>query len=141
MKMRKIIIAAMAIVLALSVSVSASAGVLRASSYLSSYAAWLTPAGSGNVTIAFDVSATGLADSVGVTKIIVQKKQGTTWVDAKTYNSSTTSGMLASNCLFHCGTLNYGGVSGTQYRAVVTVYSKIGTGSDSKTITTSTITA
>jgi hypothetical protein len=49
--------------------------------------------------------------------------------------------MLASNILSHCGCVTYNGMSGSEHRAVVTVYAKIGSGSDSKTMTTGSVTA
>jgi hypothetical protein len=141
--MKRLTTGAVAAVLLLSLvaSVHASAGMLRASLYLSSYSAWATAKNNGNVQIDFDVAAKSLADKVGVTQIINQKKNGSSWNDVHTFSSNTTSGMLASNALFNCGDVTYAGTAGGEYRAVVTVYAKIGSGSDSKTVTTNSVTA
>jgi hypothetical protein len=139
MKKHAINVIAVAMLLSLTMSISASAGVLRASQYLSSYSVWTTATGSGHIKVDFDVSATGMADSVGVTKIVLQRKSGSSWTNVYTFNSSSTSGMLGSNRLFHCGDVTYNGTSGSEYRAVVTVYSKIGSGSDSREVTTNSV--
>jgi hypothetical protein len=114
---------------------------LRSSQYLSSYSAWVGATGSGNIKIHFDIRATSLADSVGAYKIIVQAKSGSNWTNAQTYWGSSTSGMLGSNCLLHLGDVTYSGTPGVEYRAIVTAYSKIGSGSDSSDVTTSSVIA
>jgi hypothetical protein len=134
-------VAAAVLLLSAAASVPASAGVLRASPCLSSYDAWATASGGGNVQIDFDVNAVSLADKVGVSQIVVQKKVGSSWTNVHTYSSATTISLLASNLISHCGDVTYAGTSGQQYRAVVTVYAKIGSISDSKTVTTNTVTA
>jgi hypothetical protein len=141
--MKRLAICAVSVVMFVSalITVPASAGVLRASLCLDSYSAWATATGGGNVQIDFDVSAVSLADKVGVTQIIIQRKSGSTWTNASTYSSTTTPNLLASNALFHCDDVTYGGTSGQQYRAIVTVYAKIGSDSDSKSVTTNTVTA
>jgi hypothetical protein len=141
--MKKLVISVVSAILLISMSaaIPASAGVLRASLYLDDYSAWAAATGGGQVRIDFDVTAVSLANSVGATQIVVQRKNGSSWTNVQTFNSSSTSGMLASNTLSHCGCVTYSGASGSEYRAVVTVYAKIGSGSDSKTVTTGSVTA
>jgi hypothetical protein len=112
-----------------------------ASSYLSQYSAWATSNGGGEIQIDFDVSATSIADSVGASKIIIQIKIGSSWTNVYTFNGTTSNGMLGSNCLFHCNDVTYQGSVGSEYRAVVTVYAKIGSGSDTRTINTGSVIA
>jgi hypothetical protein len=113
----------------------------HASSYLFQYSASVTAAGSGQVKIDFEVDAMSLADLVGATSIVVQKKNGSSWTNVQTYAGTTANSMLGSDCLSHCSSKTYSGTSGGEYRAVVTVYAKIGSGSDSKSVTTNSIIA
>jgi hypothetical protein len=139
-KLASVILSAVLLVSVLA-AVPASAGVLRASQYLASYSASLSAAGNGQVEIGFNVGAVSVADKVGALTIVVQKKVGSSWSDVQTFNGTVANGMLAANAISNCDEITYNGTSGQQYRAVVTAYAKIGSGSDSKPFTTGEITA
>ena len=141
MKKRTICMAAAAIILMFSVGVTASASMLRASQYLSSYSAWGSANGCGSVSFSFDVTATSLSDKVGATQVVIQRKSGSSWVTAQTYNSNTRASLLGSDCVSHGDTITYSGTSGQQYRAVVTCYAEKNGGSDSRTATSNMVTA
>lgn len=143
MKKQKISTVVMGIILSLvmlfNAGVSVSASEVKASDYLSSYTAYLTPLGNGEMDIHFKVFAVGLADQVGVTKIVVEQKIGGDWYPVRTYDSSNTTGLVGYNAFNHMGYITYTGSVLGEYRAQVTVYAKKGTGSDSRIITTSSV--
>jgi hypothetical protein len=141
MKKRIIVLTAVALLLTFTVGVTASAGLLRASQYLSSYSAWATANGNGSVTFSFDVTATMTSDQVGVSQIEVQRKDGSTWTSVYTYNSSNTTGLILTNCTSYIASITYNGTSGHDYRAIVTFYVQRNGGSDSGTRTTNSVTA
>ncbi|MDR1156845.1 MAG: hypothetical protein LBK75_00850 [Oscillospiraceae bacterium] len=130
----------MALVLSLITSIPASAAQLRASQYLSSYSAFASASG-GRITVEYSVFATGIADEVGASQIVIQRKNGSTWTSVKTFNRSSYPALIDEDCLFYLNTVTYDGTSGQQYRAVVTIYAKIGSGSSSYNYTTNTVTA
>jgi hypothetical protein len=142
MKKLKIGMTAATLLLAISLVMGASAlGSADASEELSSYSATMYADGGGIVTCEIDVSATGFADEVGATPIVIQRKSGSVWVTAQTFNSNAYSNLIGEDCLFHIGSVSHSGTPGQQYRAVVTVYARIGNGSASRTINTNTVTA
>jgi hypothetical protein len=142
MKKLKIGAAAIALLLAVSlISGVVALGAADASEELSSYSAVMYADGNGVVTCEFDVSATGVANEVGATQVVIQRKDGSSWVTAQTFTYSSTSGMIGTSCLFHIGSVSHSGTAAKQYRASVTVYARIGSGSTSRTFYTNTVTA
>lgn len=120
-------------------NVSASDNQTRASQYLSSYSASLATEEEGIISISFLVFATSVADKVGASKIVIQQKSSSSWSNVQTYDSDNMNDLLGYNCLFKDGKVTYSGVSGYQYRAIVTIYAEIGSGSDSRIVTTNTV--
>lgn len=111
----------------------------RASSYLSSYMAYIAPVGSGKVQIRFDVEGTGVMDKIGTTTIVLKEStNGTSFTTVKTFKVASYSSMLASNKVSYTSYVPYSGTAGRYYQAVVTVYAEKNGGSDSRVITTST---
>lgn len=113
----------------------------NASYYLSFYSATADTGKSGSVTVNFNVNATRVMDSVGASYIVVQEYSNGNWKGVGSYFGSTSNGMLASDTNSTVGFITYTGTAGKQYRALVTVYAGKGTGSDSRTVTTNTVTA
>ena len=111
----------------------------RSSAYILRTSALLR-AGASNGKIQLDYSITGrdTMDVLGVSKIVVYRSNGTVYA---TYNGSVANGLLQQNILTNSGTHTIYGVSGTTYYCKVTFYAGNSTGSDSKTITTGTVTA
>lgn len=144
---KKFIIKILTLIMALSLSyglicsASASNASINASDYLSIYSATAIADSNGRVSIWFDVNATRVMDLVGASNIVVQVNNNGVWSGVATYFGSSTNGMLASNTYSHVGKVTYQGTQGKQYRALVTVYASNSSGSDSRTVTTNTVTA
>jgi len=121
------------------VTASAAEIVPFASSTISNYTASAS-AGSeaGEIDIGYDISATDTADTLGISKIVIYKSNGTR---AATIYGSTTNGLLKSNVEKHKSIYTYSGTSGTYYYAVITFTSTIGSESDQRTFTTKTVKA
>lgn len=92
----------------------------------------------GEIKISYDVMANTKADKVGVSSIKIYKSDGTY---VTTITGTTGNGLLRTNASRHSSTYTYEGTSGVTYYAEVTVYAKIGSNSDSRTVTTDTVTA
>lgn len=112
----------------------------QASPTLSMYAVWLDPGyNRGELDITFDVTATGWADSLGVSYIEIYKASNDELVD--TIYGSTSNG-LKSTGFSYAYTYTYkGATSGVKYYAIVAVFAQIGTTFSSRTLTTRTVTA
>ncbi|NLO47807.1 MAG: hypothetical protein GX111_05745 [Clostridiales bacterium] len=113
----------------------------RASYYLDYYDAWATASSRHTVVISFDVDATGIMDVVGASYIVIQENNNGVWSGVASFFGSSTIGMLAYNTNSHTGSVSCTGTVGKQYRALVTIYAEDDSGSDSRTVTTSTVTA
>ena len=111
----------------------------QASPTLAKYAVWLKPGTkSGELRITFEVTATGMASSLGVSYIKIYKVGSSTPV---TIYGSTANGLKSSGSV-HAYTYSYTGATpGAQYYAVVAIFAQIGTTFDSRTLTTRTVTA
>lgn len=133
---------AILIVLSLLLSVcgiAAMAVEARASVTLLYYNAILTEGNSsGELEITYDVQANTRADKVGVSNVKIYKSDGSY---VTTINGSVNNGMLEEDTSRHRSSCFYNGTSGTYYYAVVTVTATIGSDSDSREITTSTVKA
>ena len=92
----------------------------------------------GEIKIFYDVQAKQIADSVGVSSIEIYKSDGTY---VTTITGSTSNGLIRSSASRHRSTYTYTGTSGTSYYAEVTVFAKIGSDYDSRTVTTATVKA
>jgi hypothetical protein len=139
----RILTVTMIFLFSISMTVSAFAATysLKASYYLDYYSVTADTGKSGNVIVKFDVNATRVMDSVGASYIVVQEYSNGTWKGVGSYFGSTSNGMLASDTNSTVGSITYIGTAGKQYRALVTVYAGSSAGSDSRTITTNTVTA
>ncbi|NLV23088.1 MAG: hypothetical protein GXY49_14100 [Syntrophomonadaceae bacterium] len=143
----KIRVRALAVLMALSLftgmmgSASAIDVSPKASDYLTYYWASAYTGTNSSVIIYFDVDATGYMDLVGASYIVIQRNDSGVWKNVAAYLGSTSNGMLAANTYSHVGSFTYNGTSGKQYRALVTVYACDAYGSDSRTVTTNSITA
>lgn len=111
-----------------------------ASYYLSAYTAWATRSSSNQIYIYYDVTATKTIGCLGAKLIVVQMKDAGTWKTVRTYTGTTSNGMLKLNANGYGGAVVYQGTSGTQYRAVVTIFGGSSTTSgDSRIVTTNTV--
>lgn len=111
---------------------------IEASNYLTLYGATLYSEGiTGELKLWYQVCARETMNSVGISKILVKKSNGTI---VQTIWGSTANGLLAANSIFHSGTYSLNLTSGNTYYCVVTVIAKNSGGSDTRTVTTTTLT-
>ena len=95
----------------------------RASSYLSSYSAYVYPAGWGKVQVWFEVSGTNDMDEIGALEIrLNESKDNETWTWVKTFEHQDYSGMLGYDDYYHAGHIQYNGTIGRYYKAYVCVW-------------------
>ena len=110
----------------------------RASYYLSSYSAYIYPAGGGLVQACYSVSGTGTMDEIGVKRItLYESKDNSTWTTVKTFTSAGTPSMMNYNDYYHGGYVNYKGVAGRYYKAYVCVWAGEDGGGDNRYFWTS----
>lgn len=95
----------------------------RASDYLSSYSAYVYPAGWGKVQVWFEVAGTGYMDEIGSLEIMLyESKDNETWYWVDTYTYNDYSGMLGYDDYHHAGHIDYSGTIGRYYKAYVCVW-------------------
>jgi len=116
--------------------VSAATANSKASLYLSTYRALISGA-SGKLEIGYTVGSGSIMTSIGVSEIKIYKSNGSLMT---TVTGTTKNGLLVSNTDFHSDVYTYYGAVGTSYYAVVTVIASCSGGSDTRTITTKTVT-
>lgn len=116
---------------------------IQASKYLSSYSAYVWAEGKGNMSIYFDVQATGDMDELGALSIRLQEKASgsSTWKTVKSFSHNDYSNMLSSDYDYYGSNVSYSGKSGYSYRAYVTIWAGKNGSGDSREILTGTITA
>lgn len=138
---KRVLISTISFILICALFISfAFAATLRASKYISSYNAVISPAGDGNITVECSVVGTGQMKTLGIQSIKIYSGNG---VKLTTY-SYTTPGyeyLMGSDTGFKAASITYSGVSGRSYYAIITFYASDGSGSDSKSYSTITITA
>lgn len=89
MKLKRIIrIISILVIVSILSSLAAFAAPMRASDYLSVYGANLTRTSDGNVSIYFRVTAPKKLEHLGVSKINVQRYNGSYWQTEYTYRYS-----------------------------------------------------
>lgn len=112
---------------------------IDASNYLTGYGTTLYSDGTaGKLKLWYEVYAKATMSSVGVSKIVVKKSNGTI---ERTIWGSTANGLQVANDWCHLGTYTISNLtSGTSYYCVVTVIAGNSSGADTRTITTSLVT-
>lgn len=109
-----------------------------ASYYLSSYNAYVYPAGSSAIQVWFVVNGTGYMDELGCLSVsLYESTDNTTWTWKKTFTHDSTSGMLSYNDDYHSGHVDYQGVAGRYYKAFVTIWGGDNGDGDSRSFWTS----
>ncbi len=114
---------------------------MRASDYFGFYSASATSGTTGEVAISFLIRPTKTMGTIGVTKIIIQEKDGNRWQDAYTKTGTAYNGLLDSDVNSFRGSYTYAATSGKTYRAIVTLCAKDSSGGDSRTVTTNSVVA
>ena len=106
-----------------------------ASLTLSSYSAEMISTGTGTADVDFSVNSSRVADKIGADVIRIYKLNGEC---VKTVYGSVKNGLVYENDTFHNTSYDVSLSSGSYY-AKVTVFATLGSITDSKTITTSTV--
>ena len=95
----------------------------RASDYLSSYGAYVYPAGWYKVQVWFNVDGVTYMDEIGSLSIqLYESSDNETWTWVKTYKYTDYSDMLGYNDHYHSGHIEYQGAIGKYYKAYVCVW-------------------
>ena len=110
----------------------------RASNYFSSYGTSMTAVGSGRIAITFRAVGTDICNQIGVATYTVQRREDNgNWTDV----SGLLSGQTGSNVASYTFGRYFQGVAGETYRVKVTFLCVIGTGAETKSYTSGTVTA
>lgn len=132
--MKRIASSVIALIILISCCFAVPATAAFRSYYISDYSAFLKPERSGGqITVTADVTASKIANSLGVSEIKIYKSNGTR---VTTITGSTKNGLIGSSTDSHSPTYTYTGSSGTSYYAEVTIFVSCDSGSDSRTVTT-----
>ena len=109
----------------------------RASLTLSRYfAEAFTGSGNGEIIISYDVKSSKIATSLGVESIDFYTEDGDY---VTSVSGSTKNGLIRTNNDDNFGDFEYDLPSGEYYYAEVTVFARVGSDYDSRTVTTSTV--
>lgn len=123
----------------LTMASAVNAEVARASVTLSGYFATMKSGSRpGELQISYQVNANMSASSLGVSSIAIYKSDGTY---ITTITGTTGNGLIRNSSNAHRGTYSYTASSGGSYYAKVTVFASTSSVSDSRTVTTTTVTA
>lgn len=119
---------ALLLIIVLTLPIGASAAMPEAvqpyaSSYLSTYGAYVYLPGGDEVRVYFNVQGTGYMDELGALTIeLWESPNGSDWDWVETFNHDTTSGMLSYNDDYHSGYVSYDGTAGYYYKAYVGIW-------------------
>ncbi len=116
-------IVAMILMIACVFPVNAMAAEPRASDYLSTYSAYIYPAGWGKVQVWFEVDGTNDMDEIGALEIqLYESKDNENWTWVKTFDYADYSDMLGYDNHYHDGHVEYNGMIGRYYKAYVCIW-------------------
>ena len=115
----------------------------RASNYIQSYSAYITPGSGGDITIYFSITGTRRMTEIGSTVVYLYEYNGenTTLVQTFRYTEPNYAYMMGYDKFIHTGAIPYSGTSNHQYYAYVYFKAGDSTGSDTAMKLTSTVTA
>lgn len=120
-------------------ALAAEAADQRASMFFGSSSAYFNVLSGSKFEIWFDVTATGLMDELGASKIELERSSdGVNWSPVKTFYSSDYPQLLDPDdtSFTYSGYVTHTYSSGYYYCATVTLYAKQGNGTASATVTT-----
>ena len=92
----------------------------------------------GTINIAFDVKSSKMADSIGVSSIVIYTSSGDY---VKTITGSSDNGLIREDSPMHASSYPCSLTSGNSYYAEVTVFATVGKISDDRVVTTNIVTA
>lgn len=109
----------------------------RASSRINSAWADLHVTSSGDLSVSFSVSATGIMDTIGSSKINIQRYNGSRWVTEETLTVQDYPEIQTNNASRYSATITYTpNYTKVTYQAVVTAYAEDSSGSSTSQATT-----
>lgn len=87
---------------------------IKASRYIDRYYANIHSEGNGDISIWFEVEATGIMDEIGALSIRLQQRSNSssTWSTIKTYSYTNYSNMLKNDKRLHISNVDYSGIPG-----------------------------
>lgn len=113
---------------------------LRASSRIALSRATLTAENDGDLIVYFFITASDTMDDIGLSKIVIQRYNGSRWVNEDTLTVSDAPEMQTTNAARYTATIPYTPLyTGKEYQAVVTFYAKDGTGFSTAPMTTNSV--
>lgn len=126
--------------LLITLSVSSSAVNLRSSEYLSTYYADVLKTDSGSISVFFTVTAPSKMEQLGANRIYIQRYTGSYWTTEYTFTYPESAELQGENVIRYAKKITYAPVySSAQYRAIVVFYAAKGSGSDTGTYTTNSV--
>lgn len=126
--------------LLITLSVSSSAVNLRSSEYLSTYYADVLKTDSGSISVFFTVTAPSKMEQLGANRIYIQRYTGSYWTTEYTFTYPESAELQGENVIRYAKKITYDPVySSAQYRAIVVFYAAKGSGSDTGTYTTNSV--
>jgi len=112
----------------------------RASSHINMCSATLLKNSDGDLSLTFVVVSNGVMDAVGASSIIIQRNNGSGWMQECMLTIYNTPELQASETTQHIATVVYVPIyKNANYRALVNIYAKNSTGSDSRQIITNVV--
>lgn len=115
--------------------------ITRASDYLNYYSVYVLARSGGKIIIECEVDGVGKMDSIGISRLVIQEKVDGKWTSLPTIWGSTSNGLVSENSIAYIDNYTHEGTTGVEYRAIATVFAEKDGGSDSRTITTNSVTA
>ena len=137
--MKKHFVRILSILLAFSFTFCVAHASTRASQYIYKYDA-LSVASDETITVYFEISGTSVMSKIGASTIVIERYNGNDWDPVRTFSSGSTTGMTGSSVKSYSGSVAYDATVSGSYRAVVTVFTTLNGGTDSRTVTTNTVT-
>jgi hypothetical protein len=108
----------------------------QASLYIDSFDGIITANPGQKIEVLSTVTGTGIMDVIGVSTLNIQEYRSGSWVTVKSWSSLYKYNSIQASFL-----TTYQGVAGRKYRAVITFYAANSRGSDTKSLTTTSIMA
>lgn len=114
------------LVMVLAFPVTANAVEPRASDYLSTYSAYIYPAGWGKVQVWVTVDSLNIMDEIGALEIqLYESRDNENWTWVETFQYPDYPDMLGYEDFIHSGHVEYRGTIGRYYQAYVCVWAGV----------------
>ena len=117
-------ILAIAICLSCTAFAFAAPASTNASSYLNNYGAYCYAAGSGRVTVYFDVTGNGIQNYLGASSLVIRQSAdgGSTWTTVYNFYYPNYPNLMGTNCAFFNSSMVYYGTAGYKYYAILSFW-------------------